>query len=95
MRDRIIDLAFYGGLLLLPCGASTVRFCPPLCLTAHQVDIGLELFTAALSAAGSESGQPGGTAVDVPAKAVDEADAQVVVLEDDSAEPDDVAEAIV
>ena len=34
LRDRIIDLAFHAGLLLLPCGASTVRFCPPLCLTA-------------------------------------------------------------
>ena len=34
LRDRIIDLAFHRGLLLLPCGASTLRFCPPLCLTA-------------------------------------------------------------
>ena len=34
LRDRIIDLAFRRGLLLLPCGPSTVRFCPPLCLTA-------------------------------------------------------------
>ena len=33
LRDRIIDLAFHRGLLLLPCGPSTVRFCPPLCLT--------------------------------------------------------------
>ena len=34
LRDRIIELAFRRGLLLLPCGPSTVRFCPPLCLTA-------------------------------------------------------------
>ena len=34
LRDRIIELAFHRGLLLLPCGASTIRFCPPLCLTA-------------------------------------------------------------
>ena len=33
LRDRIIELAFHRGLLLLPCGASTIRFCPPLCLT--------------------------------------------------------------
>ncbi len=51
LRDRIIELAFRRGLLLLPCGASTVRFCPPLCLTARQVQIGLDLFAAALSAA--------------------------------------------
>ena len=49
LRDRIVDLAFHRGLLLLPCGPSTVRFCPPLCLTAHQVEIGLELFAAAMA----------------------------------------------
>ena len=30
LRDAIIDRAFYRGLLLLPCGPSTVRFCPSL-----------------------------------------------------------------
>ena len=34
LRDWIIDLAFHRGLLLLPCGPSTIRFCPPLCLTS-------------------------------------------------------------
>jgi len=53
LRDRIIDAAFHQGLLLLPCGASTVRFCPPLCLTKRQVEIGLELFGAALRSVGS------------------------------------------
>ena len=43
LRDQIIELAFRRGLLLLPCGPSTVRFCPPLCLTARQVQIGLEI----------------------------------------------------
>ena len=43
LRDRIIADAFARGLLLLPCGASTVRFCPPLCLTADQVRIGLKI----------------------------------------------------
>ena len=41
LRDRIIDECFTRGLLLLPCGPSTVRFCPPLCLTKRQVEIGL------------------------------------------------------
>jgi 4-aminobutyrate aminotransferase len=49
-RDSIIAEAFVRGLLLLPCGASTVRFCPPLCLTSRQVQIGLEIVRAALSA---------------------------------------------
>jgi 4-aminobutyrate aminotransferase len=48
LRDRIIDRAFHRGLLLLPCGASTIRFCPPLCLTARQVEIGLSILDAAL-----------------------------------------------
>jgi 4-aminobutyrate aminotransferase len=51
LRDRIIQEAFLRGLLLLPCGASTVRFCPPLCLTGRQVQIGLEIVAEALSAA--------------------------------------------
>jgi 4-aminobutyrate aminotransferase len=51
IRDRIIEEAFHRGLLLLPCGASTVRFCPPLCLTAEQVDIGLGIVAQALTAA--------------------------------------------
>jgi 4-aminobutyrate aminotransferase len=49
LRDRLVERAFRLGLLLLPCGSSTVRFCPPLCLTARQVQIGLDLFAAALS----------------------------------------------
>jgi 4-aminobutyrate aminotransferase len=56
LRDRIVDLAFHRGLLLLPCGASTVRFCPPLCLTARQVEIGLELLDSAMAAAMEEAG---------------------------------------
>jgi 4-aminobutyrate aminotransferase len=54
LRDRIIDLAFHRGLLLLPCGASSIRFCPPLCLTARQVKIGLERLDHAMTAAVDE-----------------------------------------
>jgi 4-aminobutyrate aminotransferase len=55
LRDRIVQQAFRKGLLLLPCGPSTVRFCPPLCLTQRQVQIGLELVGAAVEAAEAES----------------------------------------
>ena len=48
LRDLVVERAFRRGLLLLPCGPSTVRICPPLCLTARQVEIGLELLSAAL-----------------------------------------------
>jgi 4-aminobutyrate aminotransferase len=58
LRDRIIDLAFERGLLLLPCGPSTVRICPPLCITSRQVEIGLELIESALAAASQETAAP-------------------------------------
>ncbi len=51
LRDEIIQQAFHHGLLLLPCGPSTIRFCPPLCLTNRQVEIGLVLLDAAISSA--------------------------------------------
>ncbi|MFI5457766.1 MAG: acetyl ornithine aminotransferase family protein [Isosphaerales bacterium] len=54
LRDWMIDLAFHRGLLLLPCGTSTIRICPPLCLTTRQVVIGLDLIGATLSAAEDE-----------------------------------------
>ncbi len=55
LRDRIIDSAFHRGLLLLPCGASTIRICPPLCLSARQVETGLDLFASAFAATLEES----------------------------------------
>ncbi len=48
LRDEIIQRAFHRGLLILPCGASTIRFCPPLCLTSRQVKMGVEMFQDAL-----------------------------------------------
>lgn len=50
LRDTVIQQAFERGLLLLPCGRSTLRFCPPLCLTRRQVEIGLEILEAAFEA---------------------------------------------
>src|SRR5262249_15403896 len=43
LRDQIVQTAFRHGLLLLGCGESAVRFCPPLCVTAGQVDKALEI----------------------------------------------------
>src|SRR5262249_21311488 len=38
VRDRIVQAAFRQGLLLLGCGDAAIRFCPPLCVTAEQVE---------------------------------------------------------
>jgi 4-aminobutyrate aminotransferase len=37
-RDEIVQLCFRKGLLLLGCGVSTLRFCPPLVVTKEQCD---------------------------------------------------------
>ena len=39
LREAIIQAAFERGLLLLGCGESAIRFCPPLCITERQIEI--------------------------------------------------------
>lgn len=47
-RDRIIQKAFLRGLLLLGCGHSAIRFCPPLILSKSDADIALSIFEECL-----------------------------------------------
>ncbi|MFO0877560.1 MAG: aminotransferase class III-fold pyridoxal phosphate-dependent enzyme, partial [Gemmataceae bacterium] len=49
LRDELIQAAFHRGLLLLGCGESAIRFCPPLCITDEQVDRALEILHAVLA----------------------------------------------
>lgn len=46
--DAVMLEAFRRGLLLLTCGKSTIRFCPPLVVNRDQVDRAVELFEAAI-----------------------------------------------
>jgi 4-aminobutyrate aminotransferase len=46
--DAVIHRAFHNGLILLSCGASTVRFMPPLLVTEAQVDEAVALLEASL-----------------------------------------------
>lgn len=48
--DAVMVEAFRRGLLLLTCGKSTIRFCPPLVLTKEQVDEGLAIFEETVQA---------------------------------------------
>ncbi|WP_052344069.1 acetyl ornithine aminotransferase family protein [Kallotenue papyrolyticum] len=48
--ERVMVEAFRRGLLILTCGRSTIRFCPPLVLTREQVDEGVAIFEATLQA---------------------------------------------
>ena len=43
LRDRIVDLAFERGLLLLGCGENTIRLCPPLVVSQAEMDVALDL----------------------------------------------------
>jgi 4-aminobutyrate aminotransferase len=54
-RDELVQAAFRRGLLLLGCGEAAIRFCPPLCITAEQVDTALDLLDGVLAARHSET----------------------------------------
>lgn len=42
VRNEIVKKMFYEGVLVLGCGAHSIRFCPPLVLTKEQVDYTIE-----------------------------------------------------
>lgn len=45
LRDRIIQESFLQGLLLLGCGKAAIRFCPPLIIDSHQIQIALQILS--------------------------------------------------
>lgn len=47
-RDLVIEKSFRKGLLLLGCGESSIRFCPPLTITKKHVDIAVAILRDAL-----------------------------------------------
>jgi len=55
LRDRLVQAAFRRGLLLLGCGESAIRFCPPLCVTAAQVDTALGVLGGVLAGQRAEA----------------------------------------
>jgi 4-aminobutyrate aminotransferase len=52
VRDRVVDLAFERGLLVLGAGENTLRLCPPLTITRDQCDFALDTLEACVAAAG-------------------------------------------
>jgi 4-aminobutyrate aminotransferase len=42
-RDRIVQLAFERGVLLLGCGPNSLRIAPPLIVTKEQADIAIDV----------------------------------------------------
>jgi 4-aminobutyrate aminotransferase len=50
-RDRVLEEAYRRGLILLPCGRSTLRYIPPLIVRAEEIDEAIEILDAAIVAA--------------------------------------------
>ncbi len=54
LRNRIVDLAFERGLVLLGAGKSAIRISPPLSISRGEIDEGLILFEEAITLAEKE-----------------------------------------
>lgn len=53
LRDQVMQKCFEKGLLLLSCGESTLRFCPPLIVTRELSDTAVEIFDQVLTGLGA------------------------------------------
>jgi len=67
-RDRIVELAFERGLLLLGCGPNSLRIAPPLIVTREQADLALDVLEECLHIVAGKphpqaatTGRPSGT----------------------------------
>lgn len=51
LRDRVVQMAFERGLLLLGCGESTIRLCPPLIVKHEEADVAMDILEECIAAA--------------------------------------------
>jgi 4-aminobutyrate aminotransferase len=54
LRNRIVELAFEHGLLIMGCGANSMRIIPPLVVERAEVDEGLDIFDYVIGLAENE-----------------------------------------
>ena len=54
LRDRIVDLCFERGLLILGCGETSIRLAPPLIVNEHEAMIALDILEESTSIAAHE-----------------------------------------
>jgi 4-aminobutyrate aminotransferase len=57
LRDRIVDLAFERGLLILGCGENSIRLAPPLIVNEHEAAVALDILEECVTVADQEVGQ--------------------------------------
>jgi 4-aminobutyrate aminotransferase len=48
LRDQVMHKCFESGLLLLSCGESTLRMCPPLVVSGAEIDTAVAIFASVL-----------------------------------------------
>ena len=58
LSDRVVELGFERGLLLLSCGKSVIRVAPALSITRSEIDEGLQIFEEAVGLAEKERSAP-------------------------------------
>jgi 4-aminobutyrate aminotransferase len=56
LRDRIVDLAFERGLLMLGCGETSLRLAPPLVVKQGEADVALDILEECIEIAQKERG---------------------------------------
>jgi 4-aminobutyrate aminotransferase len=52
--ERLVQMSFLKGLLLLRCGESAIRLCPPLVVTREHCETALAIMSECLSEMGGE-----------------------------------------
>jgi len=57
VRNRIETLAFERGLMVLGCGETSLRLCPPLIVNEQEATVALDILEEALTAAEKEFAQ--------------------------------------
>jgi 4-aminobutyrate aminotransferase len=55
LTERVVELGYERGLLMLSCGKSVIRIAPPLSMSKSEMDEGLKIFEDALTAAEKEN----------------------------------------
>jgi 4-aminobutyrate aminotransferase len=53
-RDRVVQMAFERGVLLLGAGPNTIRIAPPLIVTKEQADFALDVLEECVREVGKQ-----------------------------------------
>ena len=59
LRNRVETLAFERGLMILGCGETSIRLCPPLIVTEQEATVALDILEDALTQAEKEHAHAG------------------------------------